>query len=252
MDRRPLRSYNTSPLSHKASIDDNGRSASRDYDQSLGRDTRQIFDDRRERHRRDRDNRGSRDRDDRFRRDYDDRSYRDRDSRRYRETISHRDREERDYRDDRGYRRDDREYRESTTKEDREYRRRESHDRWNQRDRENDQLSDQSANANMPAKPVKDTKPKFASNVNDKSNIKLDVQEKDTTAGEKHEEEEDDAAAQMARLMGFSSFDSSKGKKGVDVSGVARTKTSSFRQYMNRDKGFNRELSPPPAERRQK
>jgi len=86
--------------------------------------------------------------------------------------------------------------------------------------------------------------------------MKLDDQKKPAveTQDKKQDddEEEDDAAAQMARLMGFSSFDSSKGKKGVDVGGVARTKASSFRQYMNRDKGFNRELSPPPAERRHK
>jgi U4/U6.U5 tri-snRNP-associated protein 3 len=87
--------------------------------------------------------------------------------------------------------------------------------------------------------------------------VKLDGQKKPAVeAKEKEEEgedeEEDDTAAQMARMMGFSSFDSSKGKKGVDVGSVARTKTSSFRQYMNRDKGFNRELSPPPAERRRK
>lgn len=63
--------------------------------------------------------------------------------------------------------------------------------------------------------------------------------------------DEDDELEAMKRMMGFSSFDSTKGKKVQgDVSGVFKAKASNYRQYMNREKGFNRPLSPPPAERK--
>jgi U4/U6.U5 tri-snRNP-associated protein 3 len=57
-----------------------------------------------------------------------------------------------------------------------------------------------------------------------------------------------DSSVLMQQMMGFSGFNSSKGKKvaGTDVGGVARSKNSTYRQYMNRSGGFNRELSPPP------
>lgn len=56
----------------------------------------------------------------------------------------------------------------------------------------------------------------------------------------------------MRQMMGFSSFDTTKEKKvvGKNVGGVAKVKPSGFRQYMNRSGGFNRELSPPPTERK--
>lgn len=50
----------------------------------------------------------------------------------------------------------------------------------------------------------------------------------------------------MAAMMGFSSFGTTKQKKvGPDVGGVAKKKQANFRQYMNRKNGFNRSLSPP-------
>lgn len=50
----------------------------------------------------------------------------------------------------------------------------------------------------------------------------------------------------MAAMMGFSSFGSTKQKKvGPDVGAVAKKKQANFRQYMNRKNGFNRSLSPP-------
>lgn len=54
----------------------------------------------------------------------------------------------------------------------------------------------------------------------------------------------------IARMMGFSGFGTTKGKKvvGADVSGVAKNKKSTYRQYMYREGGFNRRLSPPPPE----
>ena len=65
------------------------------------------------------------------------------------------------------------------------------------------------------------------------------------TAGD--EEEDPDAA--MMRLMGFSGFDSTKGKEVADpnanASAVFKKSVRTARQYMNRKGGFNRAL---PAE----
>lgn len=48
----------------------------------------------------------------------------------------------------------------------------------------------------------------------------------------------------MAKIMGFSDFDSTKGKKvpGNDVGAVHVVKKRRYRQYMNRKGGFNRPL----------
>ncbi|KAL7805524.1 hypothetical protein V8C44DRAFT_340411 [Trichoderma aethiopicum] len=58
-------------------------------------------------------------------------------------------------------------------------------------------------------------------------------------------EGQDDLAAMQA-LMGFGGFDTTKGKKipGNDVGAVRKEKKSEYRQYMNRQGGFNRPLSP--------
>ncbi|KAJ3293974.1 U4/U6.U5 small nuclear ribonucleoprotein [Borealophlyctis nickersoniae] len=55
-----------------------------------------------------------------------------------------------------------------------------------------------------------------------------------------------DEEEKMKALLGFSGFDSTKGKKvsGADASGVAVNKQRTYRQYMNRRRGFNRNLSP--------
>ncbi|KAI1288008.1 U4/U6.U5 small nuclear ribonucleoprotein 27 kDa protein [Halotydeus destructor] len=62
---------------------------------------------------------------------------------------------------------------------------------------------------------------------------------KDADLEGKTEEEAD-----MMRLMGFGSFDTTKGKKvlGNDVSAVHVTQKRKYRQYMNRKGGFNRPL----------
>ncbi|ODQ67967.1 hypothetical protein NADFUDRAFT_48625 [Nadsonia fulvescens var. elongata DSM 6958] len=62
----------------------------------------------------------------------------------------------------------------------------------------------------------------------------------------------DDADALMRQMMGFASFDSTKGKKvvGSDVGSVRKDKVNTYRQYMNRESGFNRPLSPPPGDRK--
>ncbi|KAJ3053832.1 hypothetical protein HK097_003298 [Rhizophlyctis rosea] len=59
-------------------------------------------------------------------------------------------------------------------------------------------------------------------------------------------DDEMDEEAKMQALMGFGGFDSTKGKKvaGTDVSAVAVNKQRTYRQYMNRRRGFNRNLSP--------
>lgn len=55
----------------------------------------------------------------------------------------------------------------------------------------------------------------------------------------KSEEEQE-----MLKLMGFSGFDTTKGKpvKGNDVSAVNSLQKRKYRQYMNRKGGFNRLL----------
>ncbi|KAJ3045547.1 hypothetical protein HDV00_009204 [Rhizophlyctis rosea] len=64
--------------------------------------------------------------------------------------------------------------------------------------------------------------------------------------GQAQEMGEMDEEAAMQALMGFGGFDSTKGKKvaGTDVSAVAVNKQRTYRQYMNRRRGFNRNLSP--------
>jgi U4/U6.U5 tri-snRNP-associated protein 3 len=68
--------------------------------------------------------------------------------------------------------------------------------------------------------------------------------------GEDGEEDDvvvaDDGMDAMAAMMGFSGFDSTKGKKiaGNNVGAVRKEKKTEYRQYMNRTGGFNRPLSP--------
>jgi U4/U6.U5 tri-snRNP-associated protein 3 len=51
---------------------------------------------------------------------------------------------------------------------------------------------------------------------------------------------------EMMKLLGFGAFDSTKNKhvEGVGKGSVKKNKKAKFRQYMNREKGFNRALSP--------
>lgn len=57
---------------------------------------------------------------------------------------------------------------------------------------------------------------------------------------------QDDDNDDMAALMGFGGFGSTKGKKiaGNNVGAVRKEKKTEYRQYMNRQGGFNRPLSP--------
>ncbi|KJZ71873.1 hypothetical protein HIM_08718 [Hirsutella minnesotensis 3608] len=50
----------------------------------------------------------------------------------------------------------------------------------------------------------------------------------------------------MQAMMGFGGFGTTKGKKiaGNDVGAVRKEKKTEYRQYMNRQGGFNRPLSP--------
>lgn len=59
-------------------------------------------------------------------------------------------------------------------------------------------------------------------------------------------EVEDDGMGDMAAMMGFGGFGSTKGKKiaGNNVGAVRKEKKTEYRQYMNRVGGFNRPLSP--------
>ncbi|KAG6157025.1 hypothetical protein E4U37_007906 [Claviceps purpurea] len=59
-------------------------------------------------------------------------------------------------------------------------------------------------------------------------------------------EGEDDDQAAMQALMGFGGFGTTKGKKvrGNNAGSVYREKKVEYRQYMNRQGGFNRPLSP--------
>jgi U4/U6.U5 tri-snRNP-associated protein 3 len=56
----------------------------------------------------------------------------------------------------------------------------------------------------------------------------------------------DDMAAMQA-MMGFGGFGTTKNKKvaGNNVGSVRKEKKTEYRQYMNRQGGFNRPLSPP-------
>jgi len=58
---------------------------------------------------------------------------------------------------------------------------------------------------------------------------------------------EDDGFADMQAMMGFGGFGTTKDKKvaGNNAGAVRKEKTTQYRQYMNRTKGFNRPLSPP-------
>lgn len=58
---------------------------------------------------------------------------------------------------------------------------------------------------------------------------------------------EDDGLDDMAAMMGFGGFGTTKGKKvtGNNVGAVKKEKKTEYRQYMNRVGGFNRPLSPP-------
>jgi U4/U6.U5 tri-snRNP-associated protein 3 len=58
--------------------------------------------------------------------------------------------------------------------------------------------------------------------------------------------EVDDEMAAMQAMMGFGGFDSTKGKKviGNKAGGAHKDKKLEYRQYMNRQGGFNRPLSP--------
>lgn len=60
------------------------------------------------------------------------------------------------------------------------------------------------------------------------------------------EVEVDDDTAAMQAMMGFGGFGTTKGQKiaGNNVGGVRKEKKTEYRQYMNRQGGFNRPLSP--------
>lgn len=59
-------------------------------------------------------------------------------------------------------------------------------------------------------------------------------------------EAEDDDLAAMQAMMGFGGFGTTKNKKvlGNNAGGVRKEKKTEYRQYMNRNGGFNRPLSP--------
>ncbi|KAL8400610.1 hypothetical protein RB594_000855 [Gaeumannomyces avenae] len=59
-------------------------------------------------------------------------------------------------------------------------------------------------------------------------------------------EVDDDGLAAMQAMMGFGGFGTTKNKKivGNDVGGIRKEKKTEYRQYMNRQGGFNRPLSP--------
>lgn len=59
-------------------------------------------------------------------------------------------------------------------------------------------------------------------------------------------EVDDDGMAAMQAMMGFGGFGTTKNTKiiGNNVGGVRKEKKTEYRQYMNRQGGFNRPLSP--------
>ncbi|GAB0135142.1 hypothetical protein EsDP_00003489 [Epichloe bromicola] len=64
--------------------------------------------------------------------------------------------------------------------------------------------------------------------------------------GEVGDDDDDDDLASMQAMMGFGGFGTTKGKKvaGNNAGAVHKEKKTEYRQYMNRQGGFNRPLSP--------
>ena len=58
--------------------------------------------------------------------------------------------------------------------------------------------------------------------------------------------DEDPEDALLRKMMGFKAFNTTQNKKvpGNQIYGVRKEKTTKYRQYMNRQGGFNRPLSP--------
>ncbi|PON26935.1 hypothetical protein TGAM01_v204436 [Trichoderma gamsii] len=75
---------------------------------------------------------------------------------------------------------------------------------------------------------------------------KMDQDEYDEDIEVEGQGDDDDGLASMQALMGFGGFGTTKGKKvaGNNAGGVRKEKKSEYRQYMNRQGGFNRPLSP--------
>tara|TARA_B100000519_G_C14225834_1_gene429955 strand:+ start:768 stop:1034 length:267 start_codon:yes stop_codon:yes gene_type:complete len=72
-----------------------------------------------------------------------------------------------------------------------------------------------------------------------------EVKEKEVAEND-NDDDDDDEATQMAKLMGFSGFDTTHQKQVKDpkanVSGVFKKTKREARQYMNRPGGFNKPL----------
>ncbi|KAJ6782136.1 hypothetical protein PWT90_11154 [Aphanocladium album] len=64
--------------------------------------------------------------------------------------------------------------------------------------------------------------------------------------GEGGEGGEEDEMAAMQAMMGFGGFGTTKDKRvaGNNAGAVRKVKKTEYRQYMNREGGFNRALSP--------
>ena len=86
--------------------------------------------------------------------------------------------------------------------------------------------------------------------VEDKSNIKtapdVKTETKAAVNGDAMMVDEDEEDVLMKRMMGFNAFNTTQNKKvpGNQIYGVRKEKTTQYRQYMNRQGGFNRPLSP--------
>lgn len=78
------------------------------------------------------------------------------------------------------------------------------------------------------------------------SKEKIKNEEEEKRGREINRKEDKENESEMMGLMGFGSFGTTKNKhvEGVGNGAVKKNKKAKFRQYMNREKGFNRELSP--------
>lgn len=94
------------------------------------------------------------------------------------------------------------------------------------------------------------------SSTNIKSDDKIKQEEKATEdRGRKRSRDEElqvEEDKSMAELMGFSGFGTTKNKKvpGTDCFGAHKVHKVEYRQYINREKGFNRPLSPTRQDRK--
>lgn len=111
--------------------------------------------------------------------------------------------------------------------------------------------SHQPASTSSPSEP-RSKSPSRRENRKYEQNGRQETKSKNESAEPQESSEHIASEDMMAQMMGFSGFGTTKNKKvnAGATSGIAKTKAAQYRQYMNRVGGFNRELSPPPEDKK--